>query len=161
WQHQQQQQALKAEQTSRGGNVLVPILENGLFSADQKELTGQDQGGINEAAPINLGGSSPESPSDSRTWLDQKSEEERQTMELQAKVQEQLQKPKEGNNASNNLDHHSSQSTSSIVDQHHNNISKSNRSAAAAVVEVDVKIIGSEAMICVQTPNQDYPYAKG
>ncbi|KAM1655517.1 hypothetical protein ACFX1Q_008386 [Malus domestica] len=80
--------------------------------------------------------------------------------ELKAKVQEQLQKPKKGNNASNNLDHHSSQSTSSIVDQHHNNISKSNRSAAAAVVEVDVKIIGSEAMICVQTPNQDYPYAK-
>ncbi|KAM1432924.1 hypothetical protein TB2_014643 [Malus domestica] len=229
---------LSKRQTSRDGNVLVPILENGLFSAAQKELIPQDQGGgINEAAPINLGGSSPESPSDSvgnftsententirskkrgrsskhgaanrESQLLNHVEAERQrreklnhrfyllrsvvpnvskmdrsslladavayinqlkskVQELEAKVQEQPQKPKAGNNASNNLDHHSSQSTSSIVDQHHysnknnNSINSSNSDrAASAVMEVDVKILASEAMIHVQCPDEDYPYAK-
>ncbi|KAB2597770.1 transcription factor MYC3-like [Pyrus ussuriensis x Pyrus communis] len=39
--------------------------------------------------------------------------------ELEAKVQEQPQKPKAGNNTSNNLDHQSSQSTNAVIDQHH------------------------------------------
>ncbi|CAN6558184.1 unnamed protein product [Malus baccata var. baccata] len=233
---------LSKQQTSREGNILVPILENELFSADPNELTRQDQGGIKEAAPINVGGSSLESPSNSignftsentenmtrskkrgrssnngaasrESQLSNHVEAEKQRREklndrfcvlrsvvpnvskmdrsslladavayinqlkskveeLEAKVQEQAQKPKAGNNSSNNLDHHSSQSTSSIVDQHHysnnnannnnNTISNSNRAAASAVVEVDVdvKIMGSEAMIRVHSPDQDYPYAK-
>ncbi|KAM1117270.1 hypothetical protein ACFX19_007787 [Malus domestica] len=211
-------------------------------SLTQSFSASHDQGGIKEAAPINVGGSSLESPSNSignftsentenmtrskkrgrssnngaasrESQLSNHVEAEKQRREklndrfcvlrsvvpnvskmdrsslladavayinqlkskveeLEAKVQEQAQKPKAGNNASNNLDHHSSQSTSSIVDQHHysnnnannnnNTISNSNRAAAAAVVEVDVdvKIMGSEAMIRVQSPDQDYPYAK-
>ncbi|KAM1080325.1 hypothetical protein EV1_014869 [Malus domestica] len=233
---------LSKQQTTRDGNVLVPILENGLFSAAQKELIRQDHGGsINEAAPINLGESSPETPSDSvgnftlentenmnrlrkrgrssnhgaasrelqllnhveaerqrreklnhrfyvlRSVVPNVSKMDRSSLladavlyinqlkskveELEAKVQEQTQKPKAGNNASNNLDHHSSQSTSSIVDQHHysyynisNNSNSNNNSisdrAAAAAVEVDVKIFGSDVIIRVQCPDQDYPYAK-
>ncbi|PQM41678.1 transcription factor bHLH14 [Prunus yedoensis var. nudiflora] len=60
----------------------------------------------------------------------------------------------------NNPDHHSSQSTSSIVDFHHSSSNNNNNNRGAGVVEVDVKILGSEAMIRVQCPDQDYPYAK-
>nr|XP_017191223.2 transcription factor bHLH14-like isoform X1 [Malus domestica] len=245
--HNNNNRRLSKHQTSLEGNILDPILENELFSADQNELTRQvllffpDAGGINEAAaPINVGGSSLESPSNSvgnftsentknktrsknrgrssnngaasrQSQLSNHVEAEKQRREklnhrffvlrsvvpnvskmdrsslladavayinqlkskveeLDAKVQEQAQKPKAGNNASNNLDHQSSQSTSAIVGQHHysninfndNTISNSNRAAAAAVVEVDVyvKIMGSEAKIRVQSPDQDYPYAK-
>ncbi|XP_070679696.1 transcription factor bHLH14-like isoform X2 [Malus domestica] len=234
-----------SQQTNHDGNVIAPILENGLFSAAQKELTRQDRGGINEAAPINLGRSSPESPSDSvdnftsentesmtrtkkrgrssnhgsasresqllnhveaerqrreklnhrfyvlRSVVPNVSKMDRSSLladavayinqlkskveELEAKVQEQPQKPKAGNNASNSLDHHSGQSTSSKVEQRHcsnnndGNIINSNNNnnnninsdrGAAAVVEVDVKILGSEAIIHVQCPDQGYPYAK-
>ncbi|KAH0975128.1 hypothetical protein GBA52_017027 [Prunus armeniaca] len=74
--------------------------------------------------------------------------------ELEAKVQEQPKNPKVSNSSS--LDHQSSQSISSIVNHPHS--SYNNRSVAP--LEVDVKILGSDAMIRVQCPDQDYPYAK-
>ncbi|KAM1101314.1 hypothetical protein ACFX13_007817 [Malus domestica] len=213
--HNNNNRRLSKHQTSLEGNILDPILENELFSADQNELTRQDAGGINEAAaPINVGGSSLESPSNSvgnftsentknktrsknrgrssnngaasrQSQLSNHVEAEKQRREklnhrffvlrsvvpnvskmdrsslladavayinqlkskveeLDAKVQEQAQKPKAGINVNDNT------------------ISNSNRAAAAAVVEVDVyvKIMGSEAKIRVQSPDQDYPYAK-
>ncbi|KAH0975123.1 hypothetical protein GBA52_017022 [Prunus armeniaca] len=77
--------------------------------------------------------------------------------ELEDKIQSQPQNPKRGN-VSNADHHHYSQSTSPIVDFHHSNNNNTNRAAAA--LEVDVKILGSEAVIRVQCPDQEYPYAK-
>ncbi|BBH03535.1 Basic helix-loop-helix DNA-binding family protein [Prunus dulcis] len=217
-----------SKQGSRDGNAPVPFPESGMFSGPQKDFP--DKGDTKEAAPINIGGSSSDSPSDSvgnftsenteRTRLKKRGrstnhgpgresqllnhvEAERQRREklnhrfyvlrsvvpnvskmdrsslfadavayinqlkskveeLEAKIQSQPRNPNMGNVS--NLDHHSSQSTSSIVDFHHsssnNNNNNNNNNKGAGVVEVDVKILGSEAMIRVQCPDQDYPYAK-
>ncbi|XP_034216190.1 transcription factor MYC2-like isoform X1 [Prunus dulcis] len=77
--------------------------------------------------------------------------------ELEDKIQSQPQNPKR-ENVSNADHHHYSQRTSPIVDFHHSNNNNTNRAAAA--LEVDVKILGSEAVIRVQCPDQEYPYAK-
>ncbi|BFG32092.1 hypothetical protein CerSpe_183660 [Prunus speciosa] len=210
-----------SQQGSCEGNALVHLLENGMFSGAQKEMT--RQGGTKEAAHINICDSSPDSPSDSvgnftsentantrsknkrrssstngtgrasqllnhveaerqrreklnhrfyvlRSVVPNVSKMDRSSLladavsyinqlkakveELEAKVQEQPKNPKVSNGSS--LDRQSSQSTSSIVNHPHS--SYNNRSVAP--LEVDVKILGSEAMIRVQCPDQDYPYAR-
>ncbi|XP_021816617.1 transcription factor MYC2-like [Prunus avium] len=88
--------------------------------------------------------------------------------ELEAKIQQQQpQKPKLG--ILSNLEHQSNQSASSIVDHHRHHhhhqarprpASSYNNSEVAGAIEVDVKIVGSEAMIRVQSPDQNYPYAR-
>ncbi|PQM40925.1 transcription factor bHLH14-like isoform X1 [Prunus yedoensis var. nudiflora] len=210
------------QQGSREGNALAPLLENGIFSGPQTELTRQ-AAGTKEAAPINIGGSSPESLSGSvgnfrcententrskkrrrssnngasressllnhveaerqrreklnhrfyllRSVVPNVSKMDRSSLladavayinqlkakveELELKTQEQPQNPERV--SVNNLDNQCSQSTSSIVDHHHHS-SYNNRTAVP--VEVDVKIMGSEAIIRVQCPDQDYPYAR-
>lgn len=88
--------------------------------------------------------------------------------ELEAKIQ-QPQKPKLG--ILSNLEHQSNQSASSIVDHHRHHhhhhhqarprpASSYTNSEVAGAIEVDVKIVGSEAMIRVQSPDQNYPYAR-
>ncbi|ONI07611.1 hypothetical protein PRUPE_5G130500 [Prunus persica] len=212
-----------SKQGSRDGNVLVSLLENEMFSGGQKDLTRQECC-VKEATPVNIGGSSSDSPSDSvgnftsanaknirlkkrgrssnhgtgressthveaerqrreklnhrfyvlRSVVPNVSKMDRSSLladavayinqlkekveELEAKIQAQPQNPKVGHVS--NLDHHhhhNSQSTGSIVDHHS---SSYNINKAGAALEVDVKILGSEAMIRVQCPDQDYPYAK-
>ncbi|BFG32087.1 hypothetical protein CerSpe_183630 [Prunus speciosa] len=206
-----------SKQDSRDGNVLAPLLESGMFSGGQEDLTKQE-GDTKEAAPVNIGGSSSDSignftsdniestrlkkrgrsSSNHAPQLLNHVEAERQRREklnhrfyvlrsvvpnvskmdrsslladavayinqlkanieeLEAKIQSQPQNPKRGN-VTNADHHHYSQSTNSIVDFHHSNNNNINRAAAA--LEVDVKILGSEAVIRVQCPDQDYPYAK-
>ncbi|PQM41676.1 transcription factor bHLH14-like isoform X2 [Prunus yedoensis var. nudiflora] len=205
-----------SKQDSRDGYVLVPLLESGMFSGGQEDLT--KQGDTKEAAPVNIGGSSSDSvdnftsdntestrlkkrgrsSSNHAPQLLNHVEAERQRREklnhrfyvlrsvvpnvskmdrsslladavayinqlkanieeLEAKIQSQPQNPKRGN-VTNADHHHYSQSTNSIVDFNHSNNNNTNRAAAA--LEVDVKILGSEAVIRVQCPDQDYPYAK-
>ncbi|KAI5328763.1 hypothetical protein L3X38_028160 [Prunus dulcis] len=215
-----------SQQGSRDGDMLVPSLENGKFLGVQKELTRQECG-RKEVAPINIGGLSPVSPSDSignftseniakprskkrgRSSTNGASREsallnhvqaERQRREklnhrfyvlrsvvpnvskmdksslladavsyinqlkakveeLEAKIQEQPPTPKTG--SVSHLDHHLSQSSSSIGDSHHHHHHHSSYNNRTVVpVEVDVKIMGSEAIIRVQCPDQDYPYAR-
>ncbi|ONI06891.1 hypothetical protein PRUPE_5G087600 [Prunus persica] len=204
---------------SREGNVLAPLLANGIFSGSQKELT--RQAGTKEAAPFNIGGSSPESLSGSvgnftcentgntrskkrrrssnngasressllnhveaerqrreklnhrfyllRSVVPNVSKMDRSSLladavayinqlkakveELELKTQAQPQNPKKV--SVNNLDNQCSQSTSSIVDHH-----SSYNNTKVVPVEVDVKIMGSEAIIRVQCQDQDYPYAR-
>lgn len=67
--------------------------------------------------------------------------------ELEAKIQAQPKKPKTSIMSDSILDY--SQSTRSIT------------YGAAAATKVDVKIVGSEAMIRVRCPDKgDYPYAR-
>ncbi|BBH03281.1 Basic helix-loop-helix DNA-binding family protein [Prunus dulcis] len=205
---------------SHEGNVLAPLLANGIFSGSQKELTRQ-AAGTKEAAPFNIGGSSPESLSGSvgnftcententrskkrrrssnngasressllnhveaerqrreklnhrfyllRSVVPNVSKMDRSSLladavayinqlkakveELELKTQAQPQNPERV--SVNNLDNQCSQSTSSIVDHH-----SSYNNAKVVPVEVDVKIMGSEAIIRVQCQDQDYPYAR-
>ncbi|KAI5329316.1 hypothetical protein L3X38_028713 [Prunus dulcis] len=196
-----------SQEGSCEGNALVHLLENGMFSGTQKEMT--RQGCTKEAAHINICDSSPDSPSDSvgnftsentantrskkkkrsstngasrasqllnhveaerqrreklnhrfyvlRSVVPNVSKMDRSSLladavsyinqlkakveELEAKVQEQPKNPKVSNASS--IDHQSSQSTSSIVNHPHS--SYNNRSVAP--LEVDVKILGSDAII--------------
>ncbi|XP_021803779.1 transcription factor MYC2-like [Prunus avium] len=213
------------QQGSRQGNVLAPLLEKGIFSGSQKELARQ-AAGTKEAAPITIGGSSPESLSGSvgnftcententRSKKRRRSsnngasressllnhvEAERQRREklnhrfyllrsvvpnvskmdrsslladavayinqLKAKVEElelktQAQPQNTERVSVNNLDNQCSQSTSSIVDHHNHHHHSSYNNRTVVPVEVEVKIRGSEAIIRVQCPDQDYPYAR-
>ena len=72
--------------------------------------------------------------------------------QLEAKIQAQPQKP--GVDIGGQ--------TSSIVDHHQTRprLSSSYNNRVAGAVEIDVKIVGSEAMIRVQCPDCDYPNAR-
>ncbi|PQP94144.1 transcription factor MYC2-like [Prunus yedoensis var. nudiflora] len=179
-----------SKQGSRDGNVLISLLEDGLFSGGEKDLTRQESG-VKEATPVNIGGSSSDSPSDSvgnftsenakniRLKKRGRSSNHGTGRESSTHVEAERQRREKLN--------HRFYVLRSVVP----NVSKMDRSSlladavayinqlkqkveeleakiqaqpqnpkVGAALEVDVKILGSEAMIRVQCPDQDYPYAK-